>query len=221
MNDPMPFHGHLVIYVDGCKVRQKNMVHFFPQNDGTTIGVPDRLLLPPRHEVGSDEWWHEGWAVGDNSRGRLCMRFGLKPLLKFKDYDEAVSYGYKRQQKFKKQQHVLVYVSTDWSGRARSAVVRGMDDIDAIEALLAEEKRVQDEGIAQRRAEFAQDHPHFDQLREKFGMSRSYALSDLLLKIRCDGLEAVGASMPRSSFARALRDIESCGIIVRNRKSEK
>jgi hypothetical protein len=30
--------------------------------------VPDRLLAPPKHKIGSDDWWKEGWAVGDNSR---------------------------------------------------------------------------------------------------------------------------------------------------------
>jgi len=209
---PQKLRGHLVIYVDGYKMHQKNMAHIFPQADGSTISVPDGLLPPPRHEVGSDDWWRDGWAVGDNSRGRLCKRFGAKDLKRFFDYDEAVDYAYRRQQKKKTEQHILVYVSTDWRGHERFAVVRGMDDIDAFEATLAEEERIQNEGMAQRKAEFSREHPHFDELRKRYPMSRAYALSDLLLKIKEQGIEVAKAGMPKSSFYRAMRDIQLCGI---------
>lgn len=211
-DSPQKLRGYLVIYVNGYKMNQQYLVHVFPQADGSTISVPDRLLPPPRHEVGSDEWWQDGWAVGANSRGRLCKRFGVKDLKRFFDYDEAVNYAYRRQQKKKKEQHILVYVSTDWRGKERSAVVRGLDDIDAFEAMLAEEKRVQDEGIALRKAEFSREHPHFEILRLCFPRSRAYALSDLLQKVREHGMEAARAGMPKSSFYRAMRDIRLCGI---------
>lgn len=206
-----PLRGHLVIFVDGYKMVRKNLSHVFAR-EGEYLHVPDRLIPPPKHEVGSDDWWRDGWVVGDNDRGRLCMRFGPSPFKKFFNYDEAVDYGYRRQQRRKKEQHILVYVSKDWRGQERMSVVRSMDDIDAFEVVLAEEKRVQDEGMAQRKAEFSEDHPHYEVLRQTYGLSRTYSLSDLLLKIRKDGFESAKAATPKATFYRAIRDIKACGI---------
>lgn len=70
--DP-PLRGHLVIFVDGYKMRYSGLFHVF--SDGhRSVSVPDSLVPPPDHEVGSDEWWQDGWAVGDNARNRLCKR---------------------------------------------------------------------------------------------------------------------------------------------------
>jgi hypothetical protein len=183
---------------------------FIGENE--SLHVPDRLLPPPKHEVGSSEWWRDGWAIGDNSRDRVCLRFGNSAFKKFFNYDEAVDFGYRRQQRRKKEQHILVYVSKDWRGQERMSVVRSMDDIDAFEAVLAEEKRIQDDGMAKRNAEFAGDHPHYDLLKQHFGLSRSYALSDLLRKIQKEGLVAAKAATPKATFYRAIRDIKALGI---------
>lgn len=211
LDSPDVLRGHLVIFVDGYKMVQKHLTHVFAQN-GEHIHIPDRLVPPQKHEVGSDEWWREGWAVGNNDRGRLCLRFGPKPFKKFFNYDEAVDFGYLRQQKRKSEQHILVYVLKDWRGNERMSVVRSMDDVEAFEATLDEEKRIQDEGMALRKAEFAEEHPHYETLKQHFGLSRSYVLSDLLLKIRKEGLAAAKAATPKATFYRALRDIKSCGI---------
>lgn len=210
-DSPERLRGHLVIFVDGYKMVRKHLTHVFAQ-EGGYIHVPDRLIPPPKHEVGSDEWWRDGWAVGDNSRDRLCMRFGPSPLKKFSYYDEAVDFAYRRQQKRKKEQHILVYVLKDWRGQERMSVVRSMDDVEAFEAVLDEEKRIQDEGMALRKADFAADHPHYETLKQHFGLSRSYSLSDLLLRIRKDGLATAKAATPKATFYRAIRDIKSCGI---------
>lgn len=211
LDSPEVLRGHLVIFVEGYKMVQKHLMHVFAQ-DGEHICVPDRFVPPPKYEVGSEQWWREGWAVGDNDRGRLCMRTGAKPLKQFLNYDEAVDYAYRRRQRKKAEQHYLVYVLKDWRGHERMSVVRSMDDVEAFEAALDEEKRIQDEGMALRKAEFAEEHPHYETLKQHFGLSRSYVLSDLLLKIRKEGLAAAKAATPKATFYRALRDIKSCGI---------
>lgn len=126
--DETAIRGHLVIFVDGYKYHYKGLTHLVEQ-DGKRFAVPDRLMPSETNEIGSMDWWHNGWAVGDNSRDRLCSRLGSKPLRKFLDFDEAVQFVFSRQRKFKAQQHVLVYVTKNLNGHEEKHIVHSLDDI--------------------------------------------------------------------------------------------
>lgn len=205
--------GYLVIYVDGYKVYDKHLVHLM--SDGEThISVPDRFVPPPDHEIGSMHWWMDGWAVGDNARGRLCSRKGSKPLRRFRDYDEAVTYVFARQKKHKTHQHVLVYVTAGVGGREQMEVVRSLDDIHAIDARVAAEIAENDAALAQRRAATDAEHPHLPALRAKYGPSTAWTLSDFAKNLREKGVEAVKASMPASSYYRQVKRLREVGVEV-------
>jgi hypothetical protein len=205
--------GHLVIYVDGYKMYNKYLVHAFVE-DGKTIHVPDRLMLPPEYEVGEGDWWYDGWAVGDNLRGRLCKRHGVKPLREFKDYDDAVAYMFARQKKHREQRHTLVYVTTGLAGKETREVVRSLDDISAVEARIADEIAANEAAFAEQRAQTEREYPHLRVLQEKYGKSVGWTLSDFLKDLREKGVEAVKASMPASSYYRQIKRLREAGVDV-------
>lgn len=207
--------GYLIIYVDGYRMVSKNTTHFFREGD-KVLAVPDRLLAPPKHKIGSDDWWEDGWAVGDNSRGRLCKRFGSFKCMRFHDYDEAVAFISRRQPRFKAQQHVLVYVTKGVAGKERLYVVRSMDEIDEIEAKLVVEIDKSDAEFAQREADWKNRHPHLKALQERFGSSMGMSLSYLLNDIRDKGLEAAKAGRPKATFSRHLAKLKEAGIEVKS-----
>jgi len=78
LTNEVVLRGHLVIFVDGYKVYDKYLMHHFYDGQNS-VSVPDRMVPPPTHDVGSMPWWEVGWAVGASERGRLCMRLGAKP----------------------------------------------------------------------------------------------------------------------------------------------
>ena len=206
-------HGHLVIFVDGYKYRYKGLTHFVTV-DGANYAVPDSVMPAYIHEVGSMDWWQDGWAVGDNSRDRLCARSGSKPLRKFVDYDDAVAYIYARQKKNKKQQQILVYVTKSGHGREVRHVVRSMDDIAAIDA--ANEREVLEIKNEQERreSELKARYPELDLLRQKFKYVKAWELACILADLREKGRDAVMASMPRSSWYRLARQLREAGVEI-------
>ncbi|NJD25616.1 MAG: hypothetical protein FIB06_09455 [Betaproteobacteria bacterium] len=209
----LPLKGWLHIYIDGYKMKRRHMAHLIPQAPGEPwLHVPDALMPPAKHEVAEGEWWHEGWAVGENSRDRLCMRFGPSKLRRWTNYDEAVAYIYARARRFKTQQHYLVYVRVDAQGVQSGAVVRGLDDVAAhdakIDAEIAEFEALKEA----RRRELEERYPQREQLRQHFGPQRSLRLSDFLFELRTEGAASVQATMPKSTYLRTLRDLRAVGI---------
>lgn len=211
-NQEPPLRGYLLIYVDGYKYNYKNVIHFF-QDDGKLVAAPDALLAPPKYDIGSMEWWEEGWAVGDNDRGRLCKRFYSFKCRKFRDYDEAVAYAYRRQQKFKKQQHILVYATNGVGGREQLHVVRSMDEIDAIEAKVAAEIEANNQAIAEQKDRWDAEYPKLKLLQNKFGRSMGMTLSALLKELSEKGEEAIRVSRPKSTLARQLKMLRDLGLM--------
>lgn len=207
-----PLVGHLVIYVDGYKMHHKNLWHGIYQ-DGQHYLVPDKAMPPEDVERGSQEWWHNGWAVGDNARSRLCLRFGNKPLLSFKDYDEAVAYIAARQRKHKQQRHTLVYVSKTIGGREIYDIVHFLDDILAIDAERQKEIDAQIAYEAEQRARQAEQYPELDKLREKFGPSKALSLADLLRCVRANTPEDTLVPLAKSTRYRMLRELREIGLI--------
>lgn len=206
-------HGHLVIFVDGYKYHYKGLTHFVEQ-DGKHYAVPDKLMPAYIEEVGMMDWWVEGWAIGDNPTNRPCSRCGSKPLKKFHDYDEAVRFAYARQQKNKLQQHVLVYVTKDATGREQREVVRSFDEIVAIDQRNDSERKAREEAQAEADARRKARLPELDLLRESFGYMKAWKMADLLAEIREKGRDSVMASMKKSSWYRFKKELKEIGIAL-------
>ena len=200
-------HGHLEIFIDGYKYFYKGLIHLVEQ-DGKHYSVPDKLMPAYEDEVGTMEWWTEGWAVGDNPTNRPCSRCGSKPLKKFHDFDEAVQFAYTRQKKYKAQQHVLVYVTKDVQGKEKKEVVRSLDDIVAVDQLIDRERQERKDADAKWEAR----HPHLELLRESFGQFKAWKMSELLAQIREKGRESVAATMKKSSWYRFTKELREIGI---------
>lgn len=207
-----PLIGHLVIYVDGYKMHHKNLWHGI-SHDGQHYLVPDRAMPAEDMQRGSQEWWHNGWAVGDNARGRLCLRFGNKPLLPFKNYDEAVAYIAGRQRKHMQQRHTLVYVSKTVGGREIYDIVHFLDDILAIDTERNKEIDAQKAYEAEQRARQAEQYPELDKLREKFGPSKALSLADLLRCVRANTPDDTLVPLAKSTRYRMLRELREVGLI--------
>lgn len=205
--------GHLVIYVDGYKYHYAGLTHLIAQ-DGKHFAVPDQLMPAPVDEIASMNWWLEGWAVGDNQRDRLCKRTGSKALKKFFDFDEAVQFAYTRQQKCKKQQHVLVYVAKNAKDQEQRYVVRSADEIEAINARIDLEK--QEIEIEKNRlvSETKIRFPELDLLTNKFGPSKGWRMSDFLFRVRATGREQILTTMSKSTMYRYISELEKAGVDV-------
>lgn len=167
-------------------------------------------MPPVVEEVGSMDWWHNGWAVGDNARDRLCLRRGLRPLRKFFDFDEAVRYAFARQRKYKTQQHVLVYVTKNALGIEKKHVVRSLDDIAEVNTKNDQEVKERVDVDARRRARL----PEFDLLMESFSYMKAWQMAETLAKMRENGCKVVVASMKKSTWYRFKKDLEKIGIAL-------
>lgn len=212
LRDPK-LKGYLVVFVDGYKVYNKYLVHLISDGE-RTISVPDRFVPPPDHEIGSMHWWMDGWAIGDNVRGRLCSRKGAKPLRRFRDFDEAVANVFVRQKKHKTHRHVLVYVTTGIGGKEQMEVVRSLDDIRAVDAREAAEIAKDDAALKRRQAATDAEPPHINALRDKYGPSAAWSLSNLAKDLREKGVEAVKVEMAASSYYRQVKRLREAGVEV-------
>ena len=201
------FNGYLVIYVDGYKTVDTSLQHIV--HHGTeTFSVPDREMPPIEYEVGSEDWWRDGWAVGENTRGRLCKRLGYKPLRRFHEYDEAIAYIFDRQRKFKNQGHILVYVSKTNDGKERRDIVHSLDDVLAVDLRFANERD------PARMKRLAAEHPDLEKLRTAYGNSMAFRLSNFAKEIRENGKDAVKACMNRDTYYRYLSQLKKAGIAL-------
>jgi len=178
--DDVPLRGHLAILVHGYKMRYRGLFHVF-SDGGSTVSVPDRLVPPEQHEPESPEWWESSWALGDNPRDRLCKFSGPKPYRRFSDFEEAADFAYRRQIRHKGQDHTLAYATEDAvTGRTAWHVVRCIGDVAAVHARQDRERAELDAARARVSAERDAEHPHLERLRERFGPSRGWAVSDVL-----------------------------------------
>lgn len=205
--------GHLVIYVDGYKYHYKALTHFVEQ-DKKLFAVPDTLMPPPDHEVDSMQWWEEGWAIGDNPTNRPCSRVGTKPLKKFKDWDEAVSFAYARQRKYKKQQHTLVYVVKSAFNKEVGHVVRSTDEIAAIDAEIEKEAKEIEAEQQKRIDERNARCPELDLLKQHFGQLKAWMMAEFLHEYRTKGHDQVATTLSRATMYRYIRELKELGIEV-------
>lgn len=91
-------------------------------------------------ELGSEDCWEEGWAVGNNTRGGPCLRnCGADPR-QFQSFEDAMNFVEIRQKKHKDQRHVLVYSTDDDQDFPVRVIVTSPADIDEIESDIAKLK---------------------------------------------------------------------------------
>lgn len=205
--------GHYLVAVSGYKLRQSRTFHVFSTDEGH-ISVPDRLLPAPLHEPDSMQWWETIWVVGDNPRERLCKLDRGKPYLRFARFDDARGYAAARQKRFPRQEHQVVLVIQDEFDKPTMRLVRTEDEAARIEEEISEKRSE----VARLQAEYAQaraaEHPYMPLLREHFSRTRAWTLSDLVARIKEEGIDAVRASMPNSTWYKAVRDLTLAGIDV-------
>lgn len=208
-----PLRGYLVIHVGGYKQVQKQAFHVF--SSAPHVVVPDRLVEAETYPVDTPEWGAEGWAVGDNPHNRFCKWSGNKPILRFTDYDEAVLFIHRLRQKRKRPNEVytLIYVTRGVSGKYFSEAVSSLDQIAAFEATVAAEVVELEKAQAEYRKQSDAEFPEYARLREAYGYLRARSLSAFLGRVRNEGLEAVKATGPASSFYRNLRDLRAMGLL--------
>ncbi len=205
--------GHFLVAVSGYKLRQSNTFHVFALPEGH-VSVPDRLLPAPLHEPGTMQWWEAIWVVGDNPRDRLCKLDRGKPYRRFGLFDDALDYAIARQKRFPRQEHQVVLVITDEYNKPTLHLVRSEEEAASIEEEIERKRSAIAELQAQNARERADLHPFLDLLREQYSRSRAWALSDLIVMIRDQGIEAARSSMPKSTWYKAVKDLASAGIEV-------
>lgn len=197
--------GYLMIFVDGYKVSSRHTIHVFPFGHV----IPDGLMPPTVHPVGSMEWFTDGWAVGDNSRGRYCGRANAAKIRRFYDYDEAVSFIHRQRQKRRAETFSLVYTVMGPFRDNRYNKVSSLDEIHALdEAMEAEENLIRD-----RQEVFTQEHPGLDVLKQMFRISTAYQLSELLRVIECQGMNAAMKGVAKSTFYRSVGQLRKAGLL--------
>jgi hypothetical protein len=209
-----PLRGYLVIHVGGYKRVSNYTAHVF--SDGPThVSVPDRLVPARRHPVGSEEWYEDGWAVGDNPRERFCKWGGASPVYRFYNYDEAVVYIQRLRQRRKRphETYSLVYFSRGVGGREFHRPVSSLDAIDDFEAELAKEVSENNEAALVRQAAYNAEYPEIGRLKAAFGALKAHRLSLLLKSLRDDGGVEAKREMSKGSFYRGVRELREMGLI--------
>lgn len=209
-----PLRGYLVIHVGGYKMFHDNAGHVYTSGSDTII-APDRLVEAERHPVGSMLWYEEGWAVGDNPRERFCKWNWFKPMRKFHDFDEAVTYIYRLRQKRKRpnETYSLVYFLKGVGCKDCCEQVSSFEDIARFEKEVAAELEQHIVELESRRQVLRDEYPEFDRLKELFGPRRALSLSGLLKTIRRDGEEKAMQGMAQSTYFRNARELRKLGLI--------
>lgn len=180
MEQRSDFAGDLVIFVEN-----------YVQQDGRCIEInsPDDYF-----------WMDQGWAVGDNNRGRYCSRRQEKKMRKFKNFDLAVDYVFERRKKRPRETFFLVYIlGNAW------ARVSTLDEILTIDAKAEEvmTKRTPNEF-----------KKHFEILA-KHTASNAVAVraAQFLSVVQSKGLAAAKAAFLPATAARYMKLLETAGLL--------
>lgn len=129
-----PILGHIEIYIDGYRPNRRDMAHFFYDLKTQTLtGGPDATMPSHQFEVGSEEWWEQGWAIGANRSNVPCLRTCGSDLKRFMTFDEATAAATARQRSHPDQRHVLVYVLEDNRGFENRFVINSALEIAEID----------------------------------------------------------------------------------------
>ena len=183
------FTGDILIYVEGYRVEDwRCMPHNYPE---------DAFPFPE----------NSGWAVGDNPRDRYCSRLAVDKLRRFKDYDAAVAYIQAKRRKRKKERFQLIYQL----GNSFHEVSM-LDEIQAIDADATAANEVERAYRAELKKEFEKDFPGLDVLRKVATSRTAMAASDLLGKIRKQGIDEARKAYPKASFYRLMKLLREAGL---------
>ena len=133
--------GHIEIYIDGYRPKRRDIAHlYFDPKTGIVTGGIDAEAPPHIFELGSDEWWEEGWAAGDNKSNVPCLRDCGSRLKQFTSFEEATAFVAARQKKHNDHQHVLVYVIEDAKGFEDKVIINSPDDIKELDAIVEQQQ---------------------------------------------------------------------------------
>lgn len=199
--------GYLVIHVGGFKYVTSGMVHVY-STEGGHAAIPDRLFPAGKHDPDTTEWTDEGWAVGENARDRFCKWRGSKPMKRFRNYDEAVTFiqRLRQRRKARKEAYTLVYVYQGRDKKDQYRPVSFLDDILAIDREIDGDK-------ASREAAYKEHYPEIDVLTDRHGPAMAHQLSALLAAIRKNGMQKAMEGISKATFYRHVRHLKDAGIL--------
>lgn len=179
--------GHFVVYVLGYRT------------DGWNTISHDEAS-----QSENTQWtWGEGWAIGNNTRGRYCSRLAHKKIKRFKSYLEARLNCQTQKAKFPKQAFLIHYcISTTYIR------VNTLEEAIALEcehiAKALEMSLKLDESL-----------PEFDFFSKIFGRSKAMVLSMFLADVRKNGIDAAlnDSKRSKSTSYRHRADLIKLGLI--------
>ncbi len=188
--------GSILIFVDGYGVddfrcAELNLGHKFDQP-----------------EPGEMFWFNDGWAVGNNARDRYCSRNASDKVRRFKSYDEAVDYIFKKQRKRPKERFSLVY-ELDRSVE----LVSSLDEILEIDAKARSEQQTQDSYRRQQSELREVQFPGLDVLRKRVGLVVANNAAELLGLLRNEGESAARERFSKATYYRLRGLLKDAGLL--------
>jgi hypothetical protein len=188
--------GSLLIFVDGYGVddfrcAELNLGHKFAQP-----------------EPGEMFWFNDGWAVGNNARDRYCSRNASDKVRRFKSYDEAVDYIFKKQRKRPKERFSLVYELD-----RTIELVSSLDEILEIDAKANSERQSQD-SYRRKQSELREvQFPGLDVLRKRVGLVVANNAAELLGLLRNEGESAARERFSKATYYRLRGLLKDAGLL--------
>lgn len=188
--------GSILIFVDGYGVddfrcAELNLGHKFAQP-----------------EPGEMFWFNDGWAVGNNARDRYCSRNASDKVRRFKSYDEAVDYVFKKQRKRPKERFSLVYELD----RAVE-LISSLDEILAIDAKARSEQEARDSYRRQQSELREVQCPGLDVLRKRVGLVVANNAAELLGLLRNEGESAARERFSKATYYRLRGLLKDAGLL--------
>lgn len=188
--------GSILIFVDGYGVddfrcAELNLGHKFAQP-----------------EPGEMFWFNDGWAVGNNARDRYCSRNASDKVRRFKSYDEAVDYVFKKQRKRPKERFSLVYELD----RAVE-LISSLDEILAIDAKARSEQEARDSYRRQQSELREVQFPGLDVLRKRVGLVVANNAAELLGLLRNEGESAARERFSKATYYRLRGLLKDAGLL--------
>ncbi len=188
--------GSILVFVDGYGVddfrcAELNLGHKFAQP-----------------EPGEMFWFNDGWAVGNNARDRYCSRNASDKVRRFKSYDEAVDYIFKKQRKRPKERFSLVYELD-----RTIELVSSFDEILAIDAKAKSEQQAQDSYRRQQSELREVQFPGLDVLRKRVGLVVANNAAELLGLLRNEGESAARERFSKATYYRLRGLLKDAGLL--------
>lgn len=148
--------------------------------------------------------WGDGWAIGNNTRGRYCSRSAHDKIKRFTKYNEARLAIQQRKRKYPKQDFCIVYIID----RSHHYVRTLEESIDIDRAHL--------EASEIRKKQIEQVTPELNVLLLHYKIGKAMTLSGMLARVRKDGVKQTleSGEYSRSTFYANLRALQEAGIDI-------